>query len=141
MHPQTATTPALATCAAQAQGKFWEMNTLVWERGFGKDLSKERMVLLAEELKLDMRRFKADLEGEACSQDVKGDQKLLSAVGVRGTPAFFINGRYLSGAQPIENFRKLIDEELQKADHAIKRGVHLRDYYETEVVAKGKTSL
>jgi protein-disulfide isomerase len=42
-------------------------------------------------------------------QDFSDGQKL----GVRGTPAFFVNGRFLSGARPFEDFQQLIDEELQ----------------------------
>jgi predicted DsbA family dithiol-disulfide isomerase len=65
----------------------------------------------------------------------------LSKLGVRGTPAFFINGRYLSGAQPIESFKAVIDEELKKADEAIKGGVKAEDYYRTAIMEKGKKTI
>jgi protein-disulfide isomerase len=45
---------------------------------------------------------------------VEADSKQADNLGVSGTPAFFINGRYLSGAQPFESFKRIIDEELSK---------------------------
>ena len=47
--------------------------------------------------------------------DVTSDHAAGQAAGVTGTPAFFINGRFLNGAQPFEAFKKLIDEELELA--------------------------
>ena len=65
---------------------------------------------------------------------IEKDQKTAVSLGARGTPAFFINGRFLSGAQPFPAFQTLIDEELKKAKASgIKRG----DYYKKGVVAKG----
>ena len=58
-------------------------------------------------------------------------------LGANATPAFFINGRYISGAQPFENFDKIIQEELAKADQKIADGTSKGDYYEKEIVAKG----
>ena len=60
---------------------------------------------------------------------------------VNATPAFFINGRYLSGAQPIEAFDKVIQEEKAKAEAAIATGVAQADYYDKEIVAKGAKSV
>jgi predicted DsbA family dithiol-disulfide isomerase len=80
------------------------------------------------------------MKSESCQQDVANDQKILSQVGVRGTPAFFINGRYLSGAQPIDRFKAIIDEEIKKADAAMKGGQKPEEYYGA-IVAKGKKSL
>ena len=151
VHPQTAMTPALATCAAGMQGKFWEMEKAVWNSAWDiaagpkmKDvqlLGEDNMVKLATDLKLNLDKFKADLKGEKCKNDVQGTMAALSRVGVRGTPAFFINGRYLSGAQPIEAFKALIDEELKKADEAVKGGAKPDEYYKTAVMEKGKKTL
>lgn len=55
---------------------------------------------------------------------VDADAKQGSTLGVNGTPAFFINGRFLSGAQPVEEFKKIFDEELNgTADRAIERKI------------------
>ena len=61
--------------------------------------------------------------------DLDGGQA--AGVGARGTPAFFINGRFLSGAQPVEAFAKLIDEELEKAKALEGEGVPRSQVYET----------
>ena len=123
IHEQVATTPALAACAAGRQGKFWEMSELIWQKGYGKnDLSEANMHALAGELKLDLSKFKTEMAGEACLGDIQTDMDLLGQLGVEATPAFFINGRFLSGAQDIDTFRGVIDEELKKAEAATKKG-------------------
>lgn len=144
VHPDTATIPALAVCAAQKQNKFAAMEKLVWEKGWQSErptnLGRETMEGFARELKLDLNKFKADLDGEGCKQQLATNQGLLTRVGVRGTPAFFINGRYLVGAVPIDRFKQIIDEEMKKADEAIKKGTKLQDYY-ASLVAQGKKSI
>ena len=65
---------------------------------------------------------------------IQKDQATAVALGARGTPAFFINGRFLSGAQPFPAFQTLIDEELKKAKAS---GVSKADYYQKVVVGKG----
>ena len=121
VHPQTAMTPALATCAAGMQGKFWEFEKAVWnsawdvQAGRPKDLqmlNEDNMNKIATDLKLNVEKFKSDLKGDKCKGDVNNGMAILSKLGVRGTPAFFINGRMLSGAQPFEAFKDIIDQEL-----------------------------
>jgi protein-disulfide isomerase len=151
VHPQTAMTPALATCAAGMQGKFWEFEKAVWNSAWDiqagprmKDvqlLNEDNMVKIATDLKLNMDKFKADMKADKCKNDINGAMASLSKLGVRGTPAFFINGRYLSGAQPIENFKAVIDEEIKKADDAIKAGTKADEYYKTAVMEKGKKAM
>ena len=53
------------------------------------------------------------LDDRTFQKDVDTDVAAANAVGVNGTPAFFINGRPLSGAQPFDQFKRLIDEELE----------------------------
>ena len=67
----------------------------------------------AQELGLDLAKFKEALDTGKFKDAVKKDQALAAKVGVRGTPAFFINGRKLVGAQPVEEFKKVIDFELK----------------------------
>ena len=111
-----------------------------WQTERPTNLSRETMDGFARELKLDLNKFKADMDSDACKQQLSSNQSLLGRVGVRGTPAFFINGRYLVGAVPIERFKQIIDEELKKADEAIKKGTKLQDYY-ASLVAQGKKSI
>jgi protein-disulfide isomerase len=139
VHPDVATVPAQAACAAHKQGKYSEMTHLIWEKGFkaGRNLARENMDKLAAEAGLDMNRYKADIDGEECKKVIQQDQAQMASVGVQGTPAFYINGRYLSGAQPIENFKRIIDEELKKANERIAQGTKVEDYYNKFVVEQG----
>jgi protein-disulfide isomerase len=151
VHPQTATIPALATCAAQQQGKFWEMKQAIWDSAWEtnprprmKDaalLGEDNMLKLAKDLKLNEGKFKADMNSDACKGQLAKHQAELSRVGVEGTPAFYVNGRPISGAQPFQNFKAIIDEELKKAEDAIKAGTRAEEYYQKSVVEKGKKSV
>jgi protein-disulfide isomerase len=109
IHPQAPAAHAAAE-AAHRQGKFWEMHDKIFENQ--RDLSEERFVAYAQELGLDVERFKRDLASEAVKQRVESDSQEAAKLGVSGTPAFFINGKYLSGAQPFEAFKQRIDAEL-----------------------------
>ena len=143
VHPSSATVPALATCAAHKQGKYSEMAHLVWEKGFkaNRNLSAENMKNLAKEAGLNMGKFDKDMNGPECQKKVRQDQAELSKVGTTGTPAFYINGRFLSGARPFDQFKAVIDEEIKKADQRIKAGTSAASYYQEWVVTKGKKSL
>jgi predicted DsbA family dithiol-disulfide isomerase len=144
VHPQVATTPALATCAAQKQGKFWELERAIWEKGWQNgrlsDISEDAVLKYAKDIGLNVDKLKADMNGNECKEMIAKDQAQLAQVGVRGTPAFFINGRPLSGAQPIDRFKALIDEELKKANEAIKAGKKPEEIY-SSIVASGKKSV
>jgi protein-disulfide isomerase len=134
--------PGLAACAAHKQGKFEEMKELIWDKGFAEqDIGQEKMNQLAREAGLDMPTFVSDLASEPCMSWLKSGYAAMSRLGVRGTPAFFVNGRFISGAQPFEVFKKVIDEELARANRAIAGGVPAADYYQTQVVAKGQKEL
>jgi protein-disulfide isomerase len=101
---------AVAANCAIPQGKYWEFN----QKLFNADISPEGIKKIAGEVGVDQKKF------DECV--AKNDQKSIdkdvedgSAVGVNGTPAFFINGRMLSGAQPFEAFKDIIDQELAQA--------------------------
>lgn len=141
VHQDDAVVPARAVCAAHMQGKFTAMKDAIWDQGFkaGRDLSLDNMKRQARRIGLNMKRFEKDMNG-ACVERVERDQVLLSRVGVTGTPYFYVNGRLIRGAMPLETFRQVIDEELAKANEVIKtQGVKAGDYYQTEIVAKGRT--
>ncbi|MCA9654157.1 MAG: thioredoxin domain-containing protein [Myxococcales bacterium] len=133
-HPR-AKPAALAAEAAGKQGKFWEMHDKLFENQ--KDLTDENFVAWAGELGLDVEQFKKDLADPSLAKKVDGQQAQGMTVGARGTPAFFINGRFLSGAQPLENFKKLIDEEKAKAEKLVAAGTPKNKVYE-KVIEKGK---
>jgi protein-disulfide isomerase len=103
---------AMAAMAAGAQGKFWEMH----DKLFANQTALERPALekYAQELGLDMNKFKADLDSNKYKDVIEAEQKEGTAVGVQGTPAVFINGRKIAGAYPWDTFKKIADEELAK---------------------------
>lgn len=68
----------------------------------------------AVEVGLDAARFNACLDSHTYASVVENDIRMGNDAGVNGTPAFFINGRLISGAQPFEAFKKIIDEELSR---------------------------
>lgn len=141
MQPDRGTIPAAASCAAHLQGRFFEMKQLIWEKAFKTDdLGRERMLSLAAELGLEPAQFAAAMDG-VCVEKVKADHAQLEKIQNPGTPAFFINGRILVGAQPLQAFEKLIDEELDKATKRLSTGGSVDDYYATWVLATGATSL
>ncbi len=69
-----------------------------------------------------MGKFKQALDSNAFKARVDADMALGSQVGVSGTPAFFINGRSVSGAQPYEEFKTIVDEEIATANKLIAQG-------------------
>ncbi|HII14877.1 MAG TPA: DsbA family protein [Nanoarchaeota archaeon] len=97
---------------ANEQGKFWEMHDKMFENRL--NLKESDLKKYAEEIGLDMGRFNAGLESEKYKAEVDRDIGDGNKLGVDGVPAFFINGKPLIGAQPVEEFRKIIDEELAK---------------------------
>ncbi len=112
---------AKAALAAHRQGKFWEMHDKLFAEQ--KSLSATSYGLWAEVLGLDVAAFEKDLQDPALDAMISEDEMVANRFGAGGTPAFFINGRFLSGAQPIEAFAELIDEELAAARALVDQGV------------------
>ncbi|MFN8543155.1 MAG: thioredoxin domain-containing protein [Candidatus Binatia bacterium] len=108
---------ANAAACANAQGKFWEYHAKVFAAA---DLSDEALKKLAAEAGLDAGKFDACFAKKEFDAAIEKDVNDGQAVGVNGTPAFFINGRMISGAQPFEKFKEIIDEELASAGAAKK---------------------
>jgi len=103
---------AQAALAAGEQGKFYEMHDKLFANQ--QNLSRADFEKYAQELGLDVNKFKAALDSGKFKAQVDADSQAGNAVGANGTPTFFINGRKLVGAQPADAFAKLIDEELSK---------------------------
>jgi len=111
MHPD-APLAHMAAMAAARQGRFWEMHDLIFD---GKrNLKKENLLVEARSLNLDMARFTADLESAEIRKQVEADLLEGKRLGIEGTPEFFVNGRPLSGARPLEQFQVLINSELAR---------------------------
>ena len=101
-----------ASEAARKQGKFWEYHDKLFTDT--RKLKRENLLQYAQDLNLDMERFEKDLMDLDNKKVIDADTKEAITLGATGTPAFFVNGRYLSGAQPFEKFAALINEELEK---------------------------
>ena len=79
-----------------------------------RGMSPEKYEEYASEIGLDLERFKKDVVSSDIKKRIDADSEEAAKLGVTGTPAFFVNGRFLSGAQPFASFKRLIDEELGK---------------------------
>ncbi|MEW6431854.1 MAG: thioredoxin domain-containing protein [Myxococcota bacterium] len=110
-HPHAAKAAEAAMCAEE-QGKFWEMHKVLFANQ--QKLGVEDLKAHAATLGLDAAKFNACLDGGSKKALVDADQKAGTEAGVNGTPAFFINGKMLSGALPFPEFKKVIDAELAK---------------------------
>ncbi len=98
-----------AHCAGD-QGKYWDMNKKLFSNQTAINI--DALKKYAGELKLNMNKFNECLESGKYAERVQKHQQNGEKVGVTGTPAFFINGRMISGARPFEAFKEVIDDEL-----------------------------
>jgi predicted DsbA family dithiol-disulfide isomerase len=79
-----------------------------------REMSDENYVKWAGELGLDVEKFKKDMKSPGVKKRIDDDKREAAKLGVTGTPGFFINGRFMSGAKPFESFKTIIDKELGK---------------------------
>ena len=104
---------ALASECAHDQDKFWEYyDSLFADQS---TFTRDGFLARAESLELDVPTFTACFDDETHMQEIVADYQAGEALGVGGTPTFFVNGRPLVGAQPIDAFINVIEEELGAA--------------------------
>jgi protein-disulfide isomerase len=103
---------AEAAACAQDQGKFWELHDKMFTNQ--AKLAVDDLKSYAKAMGLDAGKFDKCLDSGEKKSLVEDDQKAGSAAGVNGTPAFFINGVFINGAQPYEQIKQTIDRELGK---------------------------
>ena len=102
---------AIGALAANQQDKFWEFHAELF-KNYNK-LDDAKIDEIATNLELDMEQFKQDMQNPALAGLVQRDLKDGVAVGVRGTPTIFVNGRRLN-QRSLPGFKAAIDAELQK---------------------------
>jgi protein-disulfide isomerase len=125
------TVAAEAALAANAQGRFVPMKDRLY--GLVGRVDRVAVELIARELGLDMVRFRADLDTHAYRGSIAADVADARALGVSGTPTFFVDGRPVHGNQPLKVFVETVEQELARA-----AGTHATgDLYEA-LVASGK---
>jgi hypothetical protein len=103
---------AIAAHCASEQGKFWEYNNNLYS--VAGDSGPADLTKRAADLGLDGAAFEACVHRRSTRTKIKTNYDDGAALGVTGTPAFFINGRMLVGAQPIDQFREIINDELSR---------------------------
>jgi len=111
-HDRARPAAVAARCAGEA-GRFWEYHDLLF---VGQpELSRESLLQYAERVGMGRETFAGCLDGGRFQADVEKDVGEGRALGVTGTPTFFINGRRLVGAHPLETFREVVREALESA--------------------------
>jgi len=131
-----AATAALEAQAQKGDKAFWAMHEKMFANQ--KALTTENLETWAKELGLNMAKFKKALAEDKYSKTIQQQQTLANSLGARGTPAFFINGRNLRGAQPLPAFTAVVDEELAKAKKLVESGTPRNKVYD-KTIAKGET--
>ena len=109
MHENAHLAAEAAGCA-QEQGRYWEYRARLFSHQ--QQLRRDDLVDHAAAVGLDRKAFQACLSSGRRTAEVDHDVDDATALGLSGVPAFFVNGRYLAGAQPEDAFVRLIEEEL-----------------------------
>ena len=118
-HPEAIVASVAAQCAAD-QGKYWQYHDKLFREqdNRGQDVIRFKVADLKKwgaDLRLDVAAFNQCLDSGRYKDEVAKDYADGEGIGIRGTPTFFINGRFIGGAQPYPVFKKVIDEELAKS--------------------------
>jgi protein-disulfide isomerase len=122
VHPDIATLPALAVCAANRMGAYDRYAEALWDKSWKQEgrwtldreaLSEDSLVSLAMELGLDAERFQAELGGAVCKRKLEQDRIDLTRAGVRATPTLFINGTPYRGPRTVEALSAAIEQAMK----------------------------
>jgi protein-disulfide isomerase len=103
---------AEASLCANDQGKFWEMHDAMFKNQ--QQLAVDGLKAQAAQLGLNAESFNSCLDSGKYKAKVAEDLQAGTAAGVSGTPALFINGRFINGAVPLEQISEVIDDELRR---------------------------
>jgi len=110
-HARAAAEAALEAFAQRGNSGFWRMHDLLFQSQ--QHLEREDLERYAQQVGLDLGRFRRALDAQTHAAAVRDDMAAADATGAQmGTPAFFIGGRFISGALPFEEFQRRIDAAL-----------------------------
>ncbi|HEY6005312.1 MAG TPA: thioredoxin domain-containing protein [Anaeromyxobacter sp.] len=127
-HPR-AMPSAIAAEEARAEGgdaKFWAMHDALFAASVLEPATIEKA---ASDAGVDAGKVRDAMASGKYKDRIERDQRLAQSLGATGTPTFFINGRKLVGAQPLEAFKLIVDEELKKAEAMVKEGAQPSQLY------------
>lgn len=111
IHPQAHAAAQAARCAGD-QDKYWEYHDVLFTHTDA--LEPDQLKGYATDLGLDSATFATCLDTRIHAAAVDRDVALAAELGITGTPAFFVNGRFVSGAQSYETFVEVIEEALAR---------------------------
>ena len=136
-HPRAEPAAELTAEARAQKGDkgFWAAHALLFKNQ--QKLADEDLLGYAKELGLDVDKVKVAIKDKKYNAEMVADQELADDIQASGTPHFFINGRRLVGAQPVDKFKSVIDEELKKAEALVAKGIKAKDVY-AEIIKDGK---
>jgi protein-disulfide isomerase len=112
IHPNAGRAAQAGVCAG-AQGKFWEMHDAMYadQNALGQAALEDK----ARRVGLDPRAFSDCLQSTRTAEAIAADEQAAERLGLSGTPGSFVNGRFVNGALPLSDWRKLVDDELLRA--------------------------
>ena len=136
-HPRAKPTAIMARHAFKTKGDkgFWDAHDALFESQ--PALEDDNLKTIADKIGMQWDAVKTAIDGNKYMDKIDQSMELAMDLQARGTPHFFVNGRRLSGAQPFESFKKLIDEELAKAKALVAKGTPKAKVYE-EIIKEGK---
>jgi protein-disulfide isomerase len=103
---------ALASMAAAEQGRFWQFHDKVFASQ--PKIQRDFLLQYAREIGCDPKRFEASLNAGKGKDQIDADVAEAKTIGITGTPAFLINGHFMSGARPFGDFAQIINGELDR---------------------------
>ncbi len=143
LHPQARAAAEASRCANE-QGKFWELHDRLFQSD--TDSSPATLNRIAKEIGMDVAAFEACSSSGKYKTSVQASTQEGVRLGITGTPTFFVNGRMMVGAQPLDAFVRIIEEELAAAAPrsgqraALKAGLPTAPYF-TVAALMGANSL
>ncbi len=127
---------AIEAYRQQGAAGFWRAHQLLWDTA--PALDDTNLEAIGQALSLNAQRVRTAIAQEKYRSEVERDQELASDVQARGTPNFFINGYRVSGAQPLEKFQEVVDQQLLVAKELVRAGTAQGQVYaEIMKTAKG----
>jgi protein-disulfide isomerase len=117
MHPWAESAAIASECALQQKpAAFWKLYNFYFtnQQSINKENIKDKSLEALKDEGIDAAKFSDCLDNKKTLDAVKAEQAEGQSVGIRGTPGFIINGRLISGAQPAESFKAVIDDELAR---------------------------